>query len=148
MDETRILVIDDDPVMLTTIESIFKVYEPGFEIILLNRPDNVIEIIEKRKPQVIITDWEMPGKSGIEVIQEVRKHKYFDFIPIIMSTGVKNSSENLMTALAAGANDFIIKPFDNLILIARSRSMLSLSMTLHDLSRMQSYLKTTILSVR
>lgn len=134
MSDARILIVDDDPDMLQTIGFIFKVYEPGYELILLNDPGTIMETVKECNPHVIITDWEMPGMNGIQVIQEIRKNKAYNTIPIIMSTGVMNNSENLMTALAAGANDFISKPFDKIVLVARTRSMLSLANTLRDLS--------------
>ena len=133
MNETRILVIDDDRDLLTTIESIFKIYEPDYHLILLDKPQHAIEVINRENPTAILTDWEMPDMSGIQVIQQIRKQKQFDSIPIIMSTGVMNDSESLMTALASGANDFILKPFDRIILVARTRSMVSLAQTLKNL---------------
>jgi CheY-like chemotaxis protein len=138
MNKARIMVIDNDAGLLATIESIFKVYEPGYKVILLNDPKMAIGYLEREKPDVIITDWEMPGMNGLEIIQYVRKNREFDTIPIIMATGVMNNSENLMTALGSGANDFIMKPFDRIILIARTRSMVSLAYTLKNLQEQNS----------
>ncbi len=133
MSDVRILILDDDPSILQTMEFIFKVYEPGFQLILLDGSVDAVETVKKTDPHVIITDWEMPGMNGIEVIKEIRKHKQFDAIPIIMTTGIMSNSEHLKTALAAGANDFILKPFDQIIMVARTRSMVTLSLTLRNL---------------
>lgn len=133
MSNTRILVIDDDPDILTTIEFIFKVYEPSYQLILLNDSQAAVETIKSTDPHVIITDWEMPGMNGIEVIKEIRKNEQFNTIPIIMATGVMSDSEHLEFALAAGANDFILKPLDRIVMVARTRSMITLSQTLRNL---------------
>lgn len=133
MSDTRILAIDDDPDILTTIELIFKAYEPSYELILLNNPQDVIETIKRIDPHVIITDWEMPGMTGLEVIKEIRKNEQFNTIPVIVSTGVMTGSKHLEIALAAGANDFILKPFDRVVMVARTRSMVTLSQTLRNL---------------
>jgi CheY-like chemotaxis protein/DNA-binding CsgD family transcriptional regulator len=133
MSDVRILILDDDPDILQTMEFIFKVYEPGFQLTLLDEPRDAVETIKKTDPDVIITDWEMPGMNGIEVIKEIRKHKQFDAIPIIMATGVMGGSKHLEIALAAGANDFILKPLDHIVMIARTRSMVTLSQTMRNL---------------
>jgi Response regulators consisting of a CheY-like receiver domain and a winged-helix DNA-binding domain len=133
MSDIHILAIDDDSDVLAVIEMIFKAYEPAYELILLNNPQNVIETVNRIDPHVIITDWEMPGMTGLEVIKEIRKNEQFNTIPVIVSTGVMTGSKHLEIALAAGANDFILKPFDRIVMIARTRSMVTLSLTLRNL---------------
>jgi len=81
-----------------------------------------IEIVD-----LVITDWDMPGLDGIDLIKMLKNNNKTKDIPIIMCTGIMTTSENLKTALEAGAVDFIRKPFDEIEFLARTYSMLKLS---------------------
>jgi len=86
-----------------------------------------LKIAIREQPEIIITDWEMPGMDGIELIKRLKQNESTSDTPIIMCTGVMTSSENLHTALSVGAVDYIRKPIDKIELLARIKSMLMLS---------------------
>lgn len=85
------------------------------------------ELAEKRIPDLIITDWEMPIMDGIEAINYLKSVEATKNIPIIMCTGIMTTSQNLKMALDSGAVDFIKKPIDPIELQSRVYSTLRLS---------------------
>jgi CheY-like chemotaxis protein/DNA-binding CsgD family transcriptional regulator len=127
MAPAKILIVDDDFDILAQIVNIFETYEPDYTIFQATGGNMALNIIEKKHPDLIITDWEMPDIDGIEIIKKVNRSDYADIMPVIICTGVMTSSENLRTALRAGASDYIRKPIDSIELLARTRSMLMLS---------------------
>ena len=78
-------------------------------------------------PDIILTDWDMPEMTGIDLIRELKKHKATREIPVIMATGIMISPENLREALEAGAVDFLTRPIVAVELLARTHSALLLS---------------------
>ena len=124
MEKPTILVIDDEPSNIQIIINIFK--ESGFDYKVLSSSSSTlgVEIAIQAKPDIIITDWEMPEMTGIEVIVELKRNPITKEIPIIMATGVKITSADLKIALECGAFDFIRKPIDSIELIARTNTAL------------------------
>ena len=125
--QQRILIIDDQIEIINFIVDCFYGSEKDYEFYHALNGMNAIEVARKFRPHLIITDWEMPGMSGIETIKHLKSIETTRDIPVIMLTGIMTSSENLKTALEAGAIDFIRKPIDKLELIARTGSMLMLA---------------------
>lgn len=126
-EKSKILLVDDDP---SNIEIMIDIIESNEDShILYQAPDGerALEIAMKELPNLIISDWEMPEMNGIELIRELKKNESTADIPVIMATGVMTTSENLKTALEAGAADYVRKPIDKIELIARINSMLELS---------------------
>ncbi|AGI32466.2 TPA: phosphate regulon transcriptional regulator PhoB [Mannheimia haemolytica] len=70
------------------------------------------------KPELILLDWMMPGRSGIHLIKYLKKQPETEKIPIIMLTA-RSSEEDCITGLNAGADDYITKPFSPQVLLAR-----------------------------
>ncbi len=123
----KILIVDDEPENLQTIADLLKDSDSSYEIMKAPNGNIALKLISKKIPDLIISDWEMPVMSGIEFIKKLRKnHPPLD-IPVIMCTGVMLTSENLQTALKAGATDYIRKPVDKIELTARINSILKLS---------------------
>ncbi len=123
----KILVVDDEVDNIKSInQCIFDSKEPYILYQALNG-EMALRIANIELPDLIITDWAMPGMSGIELIQKLKQNEITAEIPTIMCTGIMTSSENLHTALMAGAVDYIRKPIDPIELISRVKSMLMLS---------------------
>ncbi len=127
MKQHKILVIDDQPDNLKIIVDYLK--DSGTDYTILKAPNGKIacKIAEKKMPDLIITDWEMPEMNGIETINYLKGNEKTKDIPIIMASGVMTLSKNLKMALEAGAVDYIKKPIDKTELIARVHSMLKLA---------------------
>ncbi len=127
MENYSILIIDDSPDNLETI--IEYLSESELSLTILKAPNGKIacSLAEKKHPDLIITDWEMPEMDGIETIKYLKSQEKTKDIPIIMCTGKMITSENLNMSLKAGAVDYIRKPIDIIELNARVNSMLKLS---------------------
>lgn len=120
----KVLIVDDSIDNLKLMVSVFEKYEPTCEVFQTNTPTNAVTIATKVLPDLIITDWNMPEFSGIELIKYLKKEAKIKDTPIIMATGVMLTPEDLKTALNAGAIDYIRKPIEPVELIARSKSAL------------------------
>ncbi|MGE4288362.1 MAG: response regulator [Salinivirgaceae bacterium] len=127
MSQFKVLLVDDDVNNLQLLNAIFENHCPQIDILQTNNPKNAMHIVDKIKPDLVITDWDMPQLNGLELIAELKKNKETRDIPVIMATGVHISSDDLQMALASGAVDFIRKPFDAQELIARTNSALLIS---------------------
>lgn len=122
-----ILVADDHPDTIQVIVDAIKNCGYEHKIIRAINGKILCELAEKRLPDLIITDWEMPVMDGIEAIKYLKSQESTQDIPIIMCTGIMTTSENLKMALDSGAVDFIRNPIDQIELQSRVHSMLKLS---------------------
>jgi DNA-binding response OmpR family regulator/DNA-binding CsgD family transcriptional regulator len=127
MKARTVLVVDDLVENLQIIVSIFEQNRPDLIIYQSNRGMMALDVALKISPDIILTDWEMPEMSGIDLIRELKKHKATREIPVIMATGIMISPENLREALEAGAVDFLTRPVNAVELLARTHSALLLS---------------------
>lgn len=119
----KILIIDDEEESIAVLEYLLE--ELNYEVHSIQHPLLAIETIRKVAPQLIILDWIMPEKSGIQVLQEIKSFPDLVNIPVIISTGIRINSADLKTALDAGAFDFVRKPIDEIELSARVASAIS-----------------------
>lgn len=124
MEQYKILIIDDLIENLKIMVSIFEEYLPQYEIFQTNNSEKAVDIATRVNPNLIITDWDMPGLTGIELIQILKGVKETKDIPVIMATGVMLSPNDLKIAFEAGAIDYVRKPIEPVELIARTNSAL------------------------
>jgi len=90
----------------------------GFDVTEAESGLAAIELIEKRSFDLVLLDIMMPGIDGIETLRRIRKHKSVSELPIIMVTA-KAESGNIVEALKLGANDYVTKPVDLAVALAR-----------------------------
>jgi CheY-like chemotaxis protein/DNA-binding CsgD family transcriptional regulator len=124
MESYRILFVDDSIEEIKTMVSVFDTYLPDYITYQTINPANALDIAKEVKADLIITDWDMPGMSGLDLIDNLKRDKDTKDIPVIMVTGVMLTPDNLHRALDSGAVDYIRKPIDPLELIARTKSAL------------------------
>ncbi|MBK3517351.1 hybrid sensor histidine kinase/response regulator [Carboxylicivirga marina] len=122
-----ILVVDDQLENLQIIADCLSECNPPYTTIKVPEAQIALKILESKRPDLIITDWEMPGMNGIEFIITLKNNPATAEIPVIMCTGVMVESENLQKALEAGALDYVRKPIDKIELLARVNSALMLA---------------------
>jgi PAS domain S-box-containing protein len=127
MKSYKILIVDDEPENIKAIRNCIAESDELYTLYQALNGELALKIATIEIPDLIITDWEMPGMDGIELIKKLKQDEITSEIPVIMCTGVMTSSENLFAALRAGAVDYIRKPIDKIELIARVKSMLELS---------------------
>lgn len=122
----KILVIDDSIDILKSMVSIIENYHPEYHIYQSISAIGANKILKSIRPDLIITDWEMPELDGIEFIKGLREKEYTKDIPCIVVSGIHITPENLKTAIDAGAMDYIKKPIEAVELLARMNSVLNI----------------------
>jgi two-component system response regulator MtrA len=116
---TSVLVVDDDQDLAEMLGIVLN--GAGFEVDLVGRGDEAVEVFRSSQPDLVLLDIMLPGLDGIEVCRELRKLS--TQVPIIMLTA-KTDTQDVVKGLEAGADDYMDKPFTNPELIARIRAHL------------------------
>lgn len=116
----RILVVDDEPDVAEVIELTFSLQWPGSEVIAAADGESALELFQAGRPDVVVLDVGLPGMSGFEVCRRLRA---ISDVPILMLT-VRGEEMERLKGLELGADDYIVKPFSPLELVARTRAVL------------------------
>lgn len=116
-----VLVAEDEREIAMMIQ--YNLESNGFEVEMAEDGDQALVNISERKPDLIIMDWMLPGRTGVEVCQTLRKNEKTSTIPIIMLTARGEETDRLV-GLESGADDYIVKPFSPKELIARIKAIL------------------------
>lgn len=106
----RILVVDDNQDVRDLVVRILN--SEGYEIFAAADAEKAFEILINNQMDLVLLDVMMPGKSGLEVLKEIRQssNRKIRDIPIMMITA-RSGTDDIDTALALGANSYIVKPF-------------------------------------
>ena len=115
---TKILIVDDDLALADVLA--FALRRAGFDIVLAHDGRQALEQFSRELPDLIVLDWMLPQLSGPEVCARVRANSN---VPIIMLT-VRHTDDDVIAALEAGADEYILKPFSPRQLVARIRAIL------------------------
>ncbi len=118
----RILVVEDEPVMLMAIQ--LKLKNDGYEVFAATDGREALKLIESKKPDLIITDILMPYTSGLELIGIVKSNPSYR-TPIIVLSGLGEEA-TVLEAFELGADDFLTKPFNPVELSVRVKRLLKL----------------------
>jgi len=122
----RILSIEDDAAISQFLQAVLSA--AGYTVEIAADGKDGLAAVRARRPDVIILDLLMPYKSGFEVLRELKGKPETGGIPIIILSS-NSREEDIVYALNAGADDFIIKPFRARELVARVRKVLGPSPT-------------------
>jgi len=115
-----LLIVEDHAEMRAFIREIF---EGTFQVIDADRGETGLEMALTYLPDVVITDWMMPGMSGVNLCKQIRKNAKTSHIPVVILTS-KSSQESQIEGMQSGADDFISKPFHADILELRVAKLL------------------------
>ncbi len=124
----KVLIVDDEPFNLDLLEQ--ELGDQGYIIETARDGEEAIEKVGSFEPDVILLDYMMPKMSGVEVVKWLKRDERYKSVPVLMVTA-KGSQEDKVTGLDAGADDYIVKPFDSVELLARVRCMMRVK-GLHD----------------
>ncbi len=117
----KILIVDDEPFNLDLLEQ--ELTDQGYVIERANDGAEALEKVPSFLPDLILLDYMMPKMNGIEVVKQLKQDERYKGIPVILLTA-KASQEDKVKGLDAGADDYVVKPFDSFELLARVRSMI------------------------
>ena len=104
---------------------------------------SAIRMISENRPDLVLLDWMMPGISGLETLQAIRETYDENRLPVIMCTALGEET-TIVEAIRAGANDFVMKPINFPILMARMKSQLLRNDAVENLQRENNHLETTL----
>jgi two-component system, OmpR family, alkaline phosphatase synthesis response regulator PhoP len=118
---SNILVVEDEAHLAEGLR--FNLEAEGYQVNVVDTGEAALELFEGKKPNfdVVVLDVMLPGKDGFEVITELRQAG--QFVPTLMLTA-RGHPEDVLKGFSAGADDYLAKPFDLSILIARIRGLL------------------------
>lgn len=109
----RILVVDDDPGISEMLAILLE--SEGYDVTVCGNGSNVMPIFRAENPELVLLDVMLPGMGGVEVCRALREESD---VPIVMMSA-KTDSVDVIAGLEAGADDYVTKPFDNSVLLAR-----------------------------
>lgn len=117
----KAMLVDDSRAMRAILGSI--VSKLGFEIL---EAEHGLDALEKLSqcdlPDLLLIDWNMPEMNGLELVEALRAKSEFTDVPIVMVTS-ENEMESMIKALEAGANEYVMKPFEPEVLIAKLQQL-------------------------
>jgi DNA-binding response OmpR family regulator len=120
----KIVIIEDDPALQMVISRFF---ETRFQVTVFNNGmDGLAYLQEGNIPDIIVSDLNTPQLNGYELIKQIKSSGFFNAIPIMILSG-EESTESRIKCLEAGADDYLVKPFNPRELEARINVILKRS---------------------
>ena len=126
MKNFTILVVDDIISNLKTIVGYLEEANQGYNVLSVANPQLAAKVIQEKELDLVITDWQMPKVSGLDLIRYFKQAHPYKKLPFIMVTGIHTTVQDLKLAMDTGALDFIRKPINKIELWARVSSLLNL----------------------
>ena len=117
--EARILLVEDEPSLIFTLQDTLE--SEGFHVTVLTSGADVLRQVGELRPDLILLDVMLPGRSGLDVCRDLREGQIE--VPVIMLTALDRESDKV-TGLDTGADDYVTKPFGVKELLARIRVQL------------------------
>jgi two-component system phosphate regulon response regulator PhoB len=118
---TCVLVVDDEPDIREVIR--FALEGAGFAVLEAGHADEARKLMASDNPDLMLLDWMLPGRSGLELAQQIKQNASTRSYPIIM-VSAKGEEEDRIKGLDTGADDYIAKPFSPREMVARVNAVL------------------------
>lgn len=116
-----IIIADDDELVATLVYDAF--IAAGHAVGWLKDGRSALDIVKRRRPDLLILDCNMPEMSGIMVLREVRKSPELFDLPVMMLTGRQSEADEEIVR-HEGANDYLRKPFNPMVLVGRAEALM------------------------
>ncbi|MCX7929869.1 MAG: response regulator [Chlorobi bacterium] len=127
--QTAFLVVDDSPTIRRIVRNVLV--DNGFTAIVeADDGSTALEKLKQHKIDVVITDWNMPTMTGLELLKLIRSVPAWNSIPVLMVTS-EARKENIITAAQAGATGYIVKPFTPETLVEKLNKVFERIATTH-----------------
>ncbi|HMU82118.1 MAG TPA: response regulator [Leptospiraceae bacterium] len=123
-ERSTIVIVDDDPLILEVLQRGLA-SQPDMSVLIFPNGESYLEFFASTKPDLLLLDAGLPGISGLEVLARIRARYSRTELPVIFISSDSESAQ-VVSVLEAGANDFVGKPVDLPVLIARMKVHLSL----------------------
>ena len=118
----KVLVVDDDPEIVTFLSTLLEL--EGIESSVATSAAAALEQLQQGRPDLVLLDIAMPDRDGIDLCKELKRDPRLAEVPVFV-VSARPGKDIVDRALAAGAEEFIRKPFENAELISRIRVRLS-----------------------
>ncbi len=128
--QLRVLIVDDSATIREMLRDVLD--SEGYQLLVATSGDEALSVVEESRPELVLLCGRLPDMSGLEVLQQIKSRHQGDDISVIMVTSNDEVSD-VVTALDAGATDFVSKPFSGPIVRSRVRNALSSCVLLHQL---------------
>jgi putative two-component system response regulator len=115
----KILIADDNPIALDLLQHTLT--RSGYEVVTTDNGRSALEILREGNCQMLITDWEMPEMTGLELCRAIRNSGFMNYVYVILLTA-RGEVADTIEGMSAGADDFIVKPFQPAELTLRVRA--------------------------
>ncbi len=119
--QPKVLLVEDEPAQRTVLA--YNLEAEGFAVTQADNGEDAMVLVDEEEPDIIILDWMMPKVSGIEVCRRLKMRPETRGIPIIMLSARAEEVDRIR-GLETGADDYVIKPYSVLELMARARAQL------------------------
>src|SRR5512139_2620787 len=116
----KVLVVEDDKEIVDAISLAFQIRWPEAKVVSTRLGQKGVELVESESPDIVILDLGLPDINGFEVLRQIRR---FSGVPTIILT-VRSDEADVVKGLEWGADDYITKPFRQLELLARAKSLI------------------------
>jgi len=120
-DQPRVLVVEDEPAQLEVLA--YNLEAEGFAVSRARDGEEALLVITEDAPDIVVLDWMMPNLSGIEVCRRIKSKPETRAIPVIMLSA-RVEEVDKVRGLETGADDYVVKPYSVIELMARVRSQL------------------------
>ena len=120
-DRPRVLVVEDEPAQREVLT--YNLEAEGFAVAWAESGDEALLLIEEDAPDLVVLDWMLPGVSGIEICRRIKMRGDMRDMPIIMLSA-RSEEVDRVRGLETGADDYVVKPYSVVELMARVRSQL------------------------
>ncbi len=119
--QPRILIFDDDANTRKLLS--VNLHHAGFAVIEAEEAEQAWQLLVESPPNAVVIDWMLPGMTGFSLLRQIRAESRFRNLPLLMLTA-RSDSVDKVTALSAGADDYMTKPFSPKELNARLRALM------------------------
>jgi putative two-component system response regulator len=140
----RVLVVDDAPGTVALLHRILSA--DGYDVSTASNGREALEAVLGAAPDIVLTDVVMPDGDGLTLCREIKAREATRLIPVVVLTALESRNERLR-GIEAGADDFIVKPFDPQELRARVRSLIRLKRYTDDLDSAEAVIVSLALAV-
>ena len=121
MERPSILVVEDEPAQLEVLA--YNLEAEGFRVLSATNGDEALMLVEEEAPDLVILDWMLPHVSGIEVCRRLKARVRTREMPVILLSA-RSDELDRVRGLETGADDYVVKPYSVLELLARIRAQL------------------------